>query len=125
MLNVQALPVAALARAWPAGEAKGKITRTSHLQVSKSPSLQVSWSHGLTVSKSPDPRTLTRRAAIEKAAFPIDTVKEVWDGEIEETETSVALHTTVFDYFIIEALKKNPFWKKLTAITPGHYYFSK
>jgi len=62
---------------------------------------------------------------IEKAVFPIDIVKEVWDGEIEETESSVSLHTTAFDYFIIEALKKNPFWKKLTATTPGHYYFSK
>ena len=61
---------------------------------------------------------------IEKAAFPIDILKVVFDGEIENNGTSVSLHPNFFDANIMGALKKNPFWDKLTASTPGHYYFS-
>ena len=61
---------------------------------------------------------------IEKAAFPIDIVKEVFDGDIEESEASISLHPTCFDDGIIEALMKNPN-VKLTASTFGHYYFAK
>ena len=60
---------------------------------------------------------------IETDEFPIDHIKAVWNGEIEESENSLALHSSWEDEFVIEALKKNPFWNKLTATTPGHYYF--
>ena len=60
---------------------------------------------------------------IEKAAFPIDIIKEVFDGEIEENGTSVSLHPNFFDANIMDALEKNPFWDKLTSSTNGHYYF--
>jgi len=59
---------------------------------------------------------------IETDEFPIDHIKEVWSGTIDESENSLALHSCG-DEFVIAALKKNPFWEKLTASTPGHYYF--
>ena len=60
---------------------------------------------------------------IETDEFPIDHIKAVWNGEIDESENSLALHSEWEDEFVIEALKKNPFWGKLTSSTNGHYYF--
>lgn len=61
---------------------------------------------------------------IEKALFPIDIVREVWDGSMVESDTSVSLHPSCFDDAVIGALMKNPNIK-LTASTEGHYYFAK
>jgi len=61
---------------------------------------------------------------IETDEFPIDHIKAVWSGEIEESENSFALHSVWEDEMVIRALKKNPFWDKLTASTPGNYYFA-
>ena len=60
---------------------------------------------------------------IEKAEFPIDIIRDVFHGDIEESEVSAALHPEAWDMPVIEALKKNRFWDKLTSESFGHYYF--